>query len=55
MQAKQTAIKEEAKQKLAPVTWNEKVFRALDSVGRGYLYRDEILEHIKGSGTRFHK
>ena len=30
------------------------VFRALDSEGRGYLIRDEIVDHIDASGTRFH-
>ena len=38
-----------------PIKWSTKAFHALDSENRGYLYKDEILDHIKGSGTYTNK
>ena len=37
------------------MTWQERTFIALDSEGRGYIFRDEILDHIIASGTRTNK
>ena len=31
--------------------WSVRAFQALDSEARGYLYKDEILDHIRASGT----
>jgi Ca2+-binding EF-hand superfamily protein len=31
--------------------WSIRAFQALDSDSRGFLYKDELLDHIKASGT----
>lgn len=31
--------------------WSIRAFQALDSDSRGFLYKDELLDHIKTSGT----
>jgi hypothetical protein len=31
--------------------WSIRAFQALDSDSRGFLYKDELLDHIKSSGT----
>ncbi len=31
--------------------WSIRAFQALDSEGRGYIYKDELLDQIKTSGT----
>ena len=34
-----------------PLKWSERAFNALDTEGRGFIYKDELLNHIKASGT----
>jgi hypothetical protein len=34
-----------------PVKWSLRAFQALDFDSRGYIFKDEILAHIKESGT----
>lgn len=31
--------------------WSIRAFQALDSENRGYIEKDELLDHIKASGT----
>jgi Ca2+-binding EF-hand superfamily protein len=31
--------------------WSIRAFQALDSDSRGFLFKDELLDHIKASGT----
>lgn len=31
--------------------WSSRAFRALDTDNRGYIFKDELLDHIKTSGT----
>jgi hypothetical protein len=31
--------------------WSARAFDALDTEGRGFIYKDELLNHIKASGT----
>jgi len=31
--------------------WSLRAYQALDSDSRGFLYKDELLDHIKASGT----
>jgi Ca2+-binding EF-hand superfamily protein len=50
-----TAISEGLSYRDVPIKWSTKAFHALDSENRGYLYKDEILDHIKGSGTYTNK
>ncbi len=47
-------VLEKQQHSIVPLSWTQRVFRALDSEGRGYLIRDENLDHIEASGTRFH-
>ena len=30
-----------------PIKWSERAFNALDTEGRGFIYKDELLNHIK--------
>jgi hypothetical protein len=34
-----------------PVSWPARAFRALDTENRGYLFPNELLDHIRVSGT----
>ena len=34
-----------------PTKWSVRAFQALDFDNRGYIFKDEILAHIKASGT----
>lgn len=40
------SFKEETQNK-----WSSKAFKALDNDNRGYIFKDELLNHIKASGT----
>jgi Ca2+-binding EF-hand superfamily protein len=31
--------------------WSSRAFRALDTDNRGYIFKDELLDHIRASGT----
>ena len=31
--------------------WSTRAFKALDTEAKGFLYKDELLDHIKASGT----
>ncbi len=31
--------------------WSIRAFQALDSDSRGFIYKDELLDHIRTSGT----
>lgn len=31
--------------------WSTRAFRALDTEARGFIYKDELLNHMKDSGT----
>jgi Ca2+-binding EF-hand superfamily protein len=31
--------------------WSSRAFRAIDTDSRGYIFKDELLNHIKASGT----
>lgn len=35
--------------------WSTRAFKALDTENRGYILKDELLDHIKASGTYTNK
>jgi hypothetical protein len=44
-------VAHEQKKTTKLMTWPERAFKALDSEGRGYLFKHELLNHINASGT----
>lgn len=40
--------------KEGPITWAGRAFKALDRENRGYLFKHELLDHIKKSGVYSH-
>ncbi len=40
--------------KEGPTSWAGRAFKALDSENRGYLFKHELLNHIKKGGVYTH-